>query len=119
MKMYKEKEMATLMETERKRAVKPPLRYLPEDERNALLKVSTSAFFFFCVFSPLNDNFTCSAQGLKTNWAELHKEFLLLPMVTDTMPKMKRKTMLEKQLNNLEKDIDLLERNSSIYVCQD
>ncbi|XP_025419208.1 enkurin [Sipha flava] len=95
LKMYKEKEMAKLMETERKRAVKPPLRYLPEDERNELLK------------------------GLKTNWAELHKEFLLLPMLTDTMPKMKRKTMLEKQLNNLEKDIDLLERNSSIYVRQD
>jgi hypothetical protein len=58
-------------------------------------------------------------QGLKTNWAELHKEFLLLPMLTDTVPKMKRKTMLEKQLNNLEKDIDLLERNPSIYVSQD
>ncbi|KAF0765835.1 enkurin-like [Aphis craccivora] len=94
-KMYKEKEMAQLMETERKRAVKPSLRYLPEDERNELLN------------------------GLKTNWAELHKEFLLLPMLTDTVPKMKRKTMLEKQLNNLEKDIDLLERNPSIYVCQD
>ncbi|KAL4113086.1 hypothetical protein QTP88_016776 [Uroleucon formosanum] len=94
-KMYKEKEMAQLMETERKRAVKPPFRYLPEDERNEMLN------------------------GLKTNWAELHKEFLLLPMLTDTVPKMKRKTMLEKQLNNLEKDIDLLERNPSIYVCQD
>lgn len=42
--------MATLMETERKMAVKPPLRYLPEDERNALLKVSTLAFFFFVFF---------------------------------------------------------------------
>lgn len=94
-KMYKEKEMAQLMETERKRAVKPPFRYLPEGERNEMLS------------------------GLKTNWAELHKEFLLLPMLTDTVPKMKRKTMLEKQLNNLEKDIDLLERNPSIYVCQD
>ncbi|XP_022171486.1 enkurin-like [Myzus persicae] len=94
-KMYKEKEMAQLMETERKRAVIPPFRYLPEVERNEMLN------------------------GLKTNWAELHKEFLLLPMLTDTVPKMKRKTMLEKQLNNLEKDIDLLERNPSIYVCQD
>ncbi|XP_060870603.1 enkurin-like [Metopolophium dirhodum] len=94
-KMYKEKEMAQLMETERKRAVKLPFRYLPEGERTEMLS------------------------GLKTNWAELHKEFLLLPMLTDTVPKMKRKTMLEKQLNNLEKDIDLLERNPSIYVCQD
>lgn len=116
MKMYKEKEMARLMETERKRAVKQPLRYLPEDERNELLKVR-SVVSIFC--SSLNDKFACFAQGLKTNWAELHKEFLLLPMLTDTMPKMKRKTTLEKELNNLEKDIDLLERNSSIYVCQD
>lgn len=38
--MYKEKEMATQMETERKRAIKPPLRYLPEEERSELLNVS-------------------------------------------------------------------------------
>lgn len=37
--MYREKEMAQLMETERKRAVKPPFRYLPEDERNEMLNV--------------------------------------------------------------------------------
>lgn len=39
MKMYKEKENARQLETERKLAVKPPLRYLPEEERNELLNV--------------------------------------------------------------------------------
>lgn len=45
-KMYKEKEMAQLMETERKRAVKPSLRYLPEDERNELLNVRARPIYF-------------------------------------------------------------------------
>lgn len=58
-------------------------------------------------------------QGLKKNWKELQKEFQLLPMVTDTVPKIKRKTQLEKQLKELEKDIDLIERNPIIYVCRD
>jgi len=44
--MYKEKEMAQLMETERKRAVKPSLRYLPEAERNELLNVSAQPIYF-------------------------------------------------------------------------
>jgi len=44
--MYKEKEMAQLMETERKRAVKPSLRYLPEDERNELLNVRARPIYF-------------------------------------------------------------------------
>lgn len=39
--MYKEKETARQMETKRKLAVKPPLRYLPEEERNELLNVRT------------------------------------------------------------------------------
>lgn len=59
MKMYKEKEMAKLMETERKRAVRPPLRYLPEDERNELLKVRLVVNNTF-LFS-MNDYFACIA----------------------------------------------------------
>ncbi|XP_050442625.1 enkurin [Adelges cooleyi] len=95
LKMYKEKEKARIMENERIKAIKPPLRYIPEHERNKLLN------------------------GLKINWAELQKEFQLLPMITDTLPKMKKKTMLEKQLKDLEKDIDLLERSPALYVCRD
>uniref|UniRef100_A0A1B6E8Q5 Enkurin domain-containing protein n=1 Tax=Clastoptera arizonana TaxID=38151 RepID=A0A1B6E8Q5_9HEMI len=71
---------------------KAPLRYVTEDERMLMLK------------------------GLKKNWDELQKEFQLLPMVTDTVPKIKRKTNLEKRLKELEKDIDLIERNPLIYV---
>uniref|UniRef100_A0A2S2NDN5 Enkurin n=1 Tax=Schizaphis graminum TaxID=13262 RepID=A0A2S2NDN5_SCHGA len=92
-KIIKEKEMEKLAEVERVRAIKPPLRYLPEEERKELLK------------------------GLKTNWDELYTEFLLLPMVTDSVPKVNRKARIENELNNLEKDINLLERYPSLYVC--
>ncbi|XP_039296482.1 enkurin [Nilaparvata lugens] len=71
---------------------KPLLKYVTEEERVTLL------------------------DGLKKNWEELQKEFQLLPMVTDTVPKIKRKTQLEKKLKDLEKDIDLLERNPIIYI---
>lgn len=54
---------------------------------------------------------------MKANWGELYTEFLLLPMVTDSVPKINRKARLENQLNNLEKDINLLERYPSLYVC--
>lgn len=40
-------------------------------------------------------------------------------MVTDTVPKIKRKVQLEKRLKELEKDIDLIERNPIIYVAYD
>lgn len=37
-------------------------------------------------------------------------------MVMDTVPKIKRKLKLEKELKDLEKDIAVLEKNSCIYV---
>jgi len=49
--------MAQLMETERKRAVKPPFRYLPEGERNEMLSVRArpinlnTYFLFLTLFS--------------------------------------------------------------------
>lgn len=58
--MYKEKEMAQLMETERKRAVKPPMRYLPEVERNELLNVRAIVICFkhyFLFFIVSENNF--------------------------------------------------------------
>lgn len=42
--MYKEIETAKQMETERKLSVKPPMRYLPEEERNELLNVRAIVF---------------------------------------------------------------------------
>lgn len=56
---------------------------------------------------------------MKANWGELYTEFLLLPMVTDSVPKINRKARLENQLNNLEKDINILEKYPSLYVCDD
>ncbi|KAL4105115.1 hypothetical protein QTP88_020387 [Uroleucon formosanum] len=94
-KIIKKNEMEKLAEVERIRAIKPPLRYLSLDERNELLT------------------------GMKANWGELYTTFLLLPMVTDSVPKINRKARLENQLNNLEKDIYLLEKYPSLYVCDD
>lgn len=128
LKIKKEKELARQKEEERKRAIKPPLRRLPDSERNELLKVRP------VVLSFLNSIFVFAAdklrrhlvflsvfvaQGLKTNWAELNRRFLVFPMVIDTDSKRRRKFDLEKRLTALEKDIDLLERKTAIYVCQD
>ncbi|XP_026818303.1 enkurin-like [Rhopalosiphum maidis] len=94
-KIYKKNETIRQEEIERIRAIKPPLRRLPEEERYVLLT------------------------GLKINWAELHKQFLLLPMLTDSVTKINRKTNLENQLKSLEKDIDLLEKYPNLYVCDE
>lgn len=42
-----------------------------------------------------------------------------LPILTDTIPKMHRKSKLEADLKQLEKDIVLLERHPYIYVYDD
>ncbi|XP_025207524.1 enkurin-like [Melanaphis sacchari] len=94
-KKFKKNETDKRIEIERIQAIKPPLRHLSEEEHHTLLT------------------------GLKTNWAELYKQFLLLPILTDSMTKINRKTNLENQLRNLEKDIDLLERHVTLYVCDE
>lgn len=55
-------------------------------------------------------------QGLKQNWQELQTVFQGLPMLTDTIPKMKRKEALEQELRQLERDIAIVERNPIIFV---
>ncbi|CAI6356745.1 unnamed protein product [Macrosiphum euphorbiae] len=94
-KIRKKNETIRLLEIERIKAIKPPLSRLPEDKRYELLT------------------------GLKTNWVELNRQFLLLPMLTDSVTKINRKTSLENQLGNLEKDITLLEKYPALYVCDD
>ena len=54
--------------------------------------------------------------GLKSNREELHKEYLGLSMVVDSMPKRIRKNAMEAQLAELEADISKIERHESIYV---
>lgn len=46
----------------------------------------------------------------------MQKEFQLLPMITDTIPKINRKVKLEKDLQALEKDIILIEKHPYIYI---
>lgn len=53
------------------------------------------------------------------NWEELQKQYQGLPIMTDTIPKILRKSKLEAELKQLEKDIVLLERHPYIYVYED
>lgn len=53
---------------------------------------------------------------MKENWKELQKQYQLLPILTDTIPKINRKLNLEKELAQIEKDISLLEKHPYIYV---
>ncbi|KAJ2954096.1 hypothetical protein O0L34_g2313 [Tuta absoluta] len=54
--------------------------------------------------------------NLKHNWALMQKAFLQLPMLTDTIPKIAKKTKMEHDLEQIEKDIKLVESNPYIYV---
>ncbi|XP_059055379.1 enkurin [Achroia grisella] len=55
---------------------------------------------------------------LKYNWELMQKAFLQLPMLTDTMPKILKKTKMEQELRQLEKDIALIESNPFIYLYE-
>ncbi|KAM8881456.1 enkurin isoform 1-T1 [Synchiropus picturatus] len=55
-------------------------------------------------------------EGLKKNWSILHHEYQRLPFIICTMVRQKRKEELENQLDQLEKDISLLERFTTIYI---
>ncbi|XP_050301256.1 enkurin [Anthonomus grandis grandis] len=73
----------------------PKCRYITRDEREQLLT------------------------GLKKNWEELQKQYQGLPILTDTIPKKVKKSKLEADLKQLEKDIVLVERHPYIYVYND
>ncbi|XP_030765552.1 enkurin [Sitophilus oryzae] len=73
----------------------PKCRYIRRDEREELLK------------------------GLKQNWEELQKQYQGLPILTDTIPKKVRKSKLEDELKQIEKDIVLVERHPYIYIYND
>ncbi|KAJ8736792.1 hypothetical protein PYW07_000063 [Mythimna separata] len=57
-------------------------------------------------------------EDLKHNWSLMQKAFLQLPMLTDTIPKILRKTKMEAELRQLEKDIALVESNPYIYIYE-
>ena len=54
--------------------------------------------------------------GLKTNWEEIHHQYQGLSVVTDTAPKKNRKERMEAEMNQLENDIELLEKHPKIYI---
>ena len=54
--------------------------------------------------------------GLKQNWAELHQEYQGLSVVIDTVAKKARKEKMEANMKQLEKDIEVIERHTVIYV---
>ncbi|XP_011502257.1 PREDICTED: enkurin [Ceratosolen solmsi marchali] len=56
---------------------------------------------------------------MKKKWAEIMKQFQCLPFLIDTVAKIKRKITIEQKLNQLEKDIELLENHQYIYVYDD
>lgn len=56
---------------------------------------------------------------MKKKWDEMMKKFQCLPFLTDTPPKAKRKSAMEKDLLQLEKDIEIIERHPYIYVYSD
>ena len=55
--------------------------------------------------------------GLKQNWEEIHHQYQGLSVVTDTAPKKNRKERMEAEMNQLERDIELLEKHSHIYIA--
>ncbi|XP_048861922.1 enkurin [Brienomyrus brachyistius] len=57
-------------------------------------------------------------QGLKMNWEELHRQYQGLSVVTDTALKKQRKERLEREMKQLEKDMELVEKNKIIYVAK-
>lgn len=55
--------------------------------------------------------------GLKHNWHKMQEEYQKMPLLIDSVPKMIRKTKLENNLKSLERDICLLNTNSSrVYI---
>ncbi|KAG5330381.1 ENKUR protein, partial [Acromyrmex charruanus] len=67
-------------------------RYIDEEERKKLL------------------------DGMKQRWDEAMQRFRKLPFLADTMPKAQKKAKLEHELQQLEKDIAIIEQHSHIYV---
>lgn len=55
--------------------------------------------------------------GLKKNWEMAHHDYQGLSLVTDTEHKRQKKERLEGLMKQLERDIDVLEKHSVIYVA--
>ena len=56
--------------------------------------------------------------GLKEKWQDLYQQYQGLSVVTDTISKRMRKEWMEEQMRQIEKDIETIEKHTSIYVAQ-
>ncbi|KAL6443405.1 hypothetical protein ACFW04_002928 [Cataglyphis niger] len=54
--------------------------------------------------------------GMKKKWEEMMKQFQRLPFLSDTLPKAQKKAKMERELQQLEKDIATIEQHPHIYV---
>ncbi|KYN09633.1 PREDICTED: enkurin [Trachymyrmex cornetzi] len=54
--------------------------------------------------------------GMKQKWEEAMQRFRRLPFLADTLPKAQKKARMERELQQLEKDIAIIEQHSHIYV---
>lgn len=55
--------------------------------------------------------------GLKSNWEKIHHEYQGLSVVTDTAPKKHRKERMENGMKQLERDIEMIEKHTTIYIA--
>lgn len=55
-------------------------------------------------------------QGLRSNWEALQQVYKKLSLLTDTIPKKTRKTKMEDELKQIEKDMLFLEQNRYILI---
>lgn len=67
-----------------------------------------------CLSEPQRQNILA---GLKSNWEEIHHQYQGLSVVTDTAPKKNRKERMEAEMDQLEKDIELLEKHPKIFIA--
>jgi len=54
--------------------------------------------------------------GLKSNWEDLQHQYQGLSVVTDTTSKKNRKERMEAEMNELEREIECLEKHTKIYI---
>lgn len=55
---------------------------------------------------------------LKDKWQQRYRQYQSLSVMIDTPPKMHHKLWLEKEMEDIEKDINLLEGYDYIYVAK-
>lgn len=56
---------------------------------------------------------------MKQKWEEVMKRFRRLPFLADTLPKAQKKARMERELQQLEKDIAIMEQHPHVYVYDD